>query len=269
MMISSANDPRYLAEQYHNSTNLDARLQLHARFSTNKYGWHLWVFDHLLELSSQGCLLELGCGPGYLWQDNRHRIPGSWRITLSDFSPGMLQQARENLHQVAHDFAFEVTDAQAIPFDDETFDAVIANHMLYHVADRARAFSEIRRALKPGGRFFASTVGEYHLREISELIMRFDADMALWAATDPFTLENGQNQIENWFAEVTLDRYDDALLVDDPKLLAAYILSAPSIPKDRHEEFTHFIEEEMRTQPVFRITKDSGLFTAAQRDTAK
>ena len=102
-----------------------------------------------------------------------------------------------------------------------------------------------------------------------QLIMRFDAGLELWGATDPFTLENGRNQIESWFEEVTLTRYDDTLTVDDPKPLAAYILSAPSIPKHRHEEFTHFIEEEMRAQPVIRITKDSGLFTARRGDTTK
>ncbi len=55
---------------------------------------------------------------------------------------------------------FKEIDAQSIPFEDETFDAVIANHMLYHVPDRPKAIAEIKRVLKPGGRLIATTIGK-------------------------------------------------------------------------------------------------------------
>jgi ubiquinone/menaquinone biosynthesis C-methylase UbiE len=253
-----------LADQYRDATRLDARVQLHVRFSTNKYGWNLWAFDRFLHLPAKCSLLELGCGPGHLWRDNQQRIPADWHITLSDFSPGMLQQTKENLSNIAHGFVFEVVDAQVIPFGDETFDAVIANHMLYHVPDRARALSEIRRVLKPGGRFFASTVGKNHLCELSDLVRRFDAGLTFWGMTDTFTLQNGQAQLEQWFSDVKLSRYDDAFIVTEPGPLSAYVLSGPSIPDDRREEFTRFVEAEMKTQPVFHITKDTGVFEAVR-----
>ena len=46
-------------------------------------------------------------------------------------------------------FAYEIIDAQAIPYGTQRFDIVIANHMLYHVPDRAQAIAEMRRVLKP------------------------------------------------------------------------------------------------------------------------
>jgi ubiquinone/menaquinone biosynthesis C-methylase UbiE len=254
-----------LTDQYRDATKLDARVQLHVRFSSNKYGWQSWVFDHLLHLPVECRLLELGCGPGHLWRDNQQRIPAGWDITLSDFSAGMLRQAKENLGSIARDFAFEVVDALAIPFDDATFDAVIANHMLYHVPDRTRVLSEIRRVLKPGGRFVASTVGESHLRELSDLVRRFDAGLIFWGMTDTFTLENGHAQIEQWFSDVTLSRYEDELIITEPEPLNAFILSGPSIPQDRREAFTRFVEAEMKAQPTFRVTKDTGIFEAARR----
>ena len=53
----------------------------------NPYGWLKWVFDQL-EVPVSGRLLEIGCGPAYLWKNNEKRLRTDWRIVLSDFSPG-------------------------------------------------------------------------------------------------------------------------------------------------------------------------------------
>ncbi|MGD0877639.1 MAG: class I SAM-dependent methyltransferase [Anaerolineales bacterium] len=143
------NDPLNLKKQYKDSSNLDARVRLHQGFSVNKYGWQHWVFDQF-KASNRWRIMELGCGPGTLWLDNLDRIPAGWDITLSDFSDGMLEQARHNL-ETHRPFQFKIIDAQSIPFEDGHFDAVIANHMLYHVPNRSTALAEIWRVLKPAG----------------------------------------------------------------------------------------------------------------------
>ncbi len=167
--MSKFTDQQYLkTDQYRDSSNLDARVGIHQHFSTNPYGWFNWVFDHLLKLPEDAKILELGCGPGYLWKENVSRIPAGWNITLSDLSSGMLDAAWRNLVVTGRAFQFKEIDAQSIPFEDETFDAVIANHMLYHVPDRPKAIAEIKRVLKPGGRLIATTVGENHMNEIMD-----------------------------------------------------------------------------------------------------
>src|SRR5690348_5746292 len=169
-MSEISNQSYLLNDQYKNSEKFNARVMLHARFSINKYGWHRWIFDHF-KLSQGARVLELGTGPGYLWQSNRDRIPEDLQITASDFSPGMVEEAKHNLAW-GKVFDFQVIDAQSIPYEDAFFDAVIANHMLYHVPDRPKALGETRRVLKPGGRFYASTVGEHHMAEIEDLIWK-------------------------------------------------------------------------------------------------
>ena len=99
-------------------------------------------------LPADARILELGCGSGLLWKSSIDRIPAGWKITLSDLSPGMLDAAWRNLVVTGRTFQFKEIDAQSIPFEDETFDAVIANHMLYHVPDRGKALAEIKRVLK-------------------------------------------------------------------------------------------------------------------------
>jgi SAM-dependent methyltransferase len=135
---------KYLREeQYEDASNLKARLALHEKFGIGARPWHLWVFDHLLGLPAECRILELGCGPGTLWAINGGRIPKGWDITLTDFSAGMLEEAKTKLAEVDHSFELVQVDAQDISFEDDTFDAVVANHMLYHVPDRPKAFSEI------------------------------------------------------------------------------------------------------------------------------
>src|SRR6266498_3249918 len=167
--MSKFTDQQYLkSDQYRDSSNLDARVVIHQRFSTNSYGWFKWVFDTLLKLPENTRILELGCGHALLWKENISRIPAGWNITLSDLSSGMLDAAWRNLAVTGSAFKFEEMDAQSIPYEAETFDAVIANHMLYHVPDRPKAIAEIKRVLKAGGRLLATTVGKNHMKEMMD-----------------------------------------------------------------------------------------------------
>jgi SAM-dependent methyltransferase len=215
-------------------------------------------------------LLELGCGPGGLWLENSGRIPRGWEITLSDASPGMLEQARTNLEVTGRPFHFEVIDAQCIPFSGGTFDAVIANHMLYHVPDRTKALGEIRRVLRPGGRLFASTVGRGHMREMVELIGRFDPELEAWGAgglaAETITLENGAAQLSPLFTDISLHRYEDALVVTEPAPLVDYVLSGRiKLDGEERAKFVRYVEKEMeRGGGVFRVTKESGIFEAVR-----
>jgi SAM-dependent methyltransferase len=264
--MSQGVDQHYLlTEQYKSAANLNARIQLHTRFSTSAYGWHRWVFDQL-KIAPCSRVLELGCGPGRLWSENIERIPAEWDITLSDFSPGMLEETRRNLASSERAFSFEVIDAQSIPFADASCDVVIANHMLYHVPDRSLALAEIRRVLQPGGRFYTSTVGATHLREIGDLVRRFDPRITFGIGDEAsFTLESGAQQLAPYFSSAVLHRYEDALVITEAEPLIAYILSGrvgASLESERVPEFTAFVQHELAQQGAFHVTKDSGLFEA-------
>jgi ubiquinone/menaquinone biosynthesis C-methylase UbiE len=259
--MSNIADQSYLREQYKNAANLNDRIQLHQRFSTNPYDFHMWVFDQL-KLAEDSQVLELGCGPGSLWRPNLARIPSGWQITLTDFSPGMLAEARANLAGAPR-FVFEHADAQALPFADAQFDAVIANHMLYHVPDRAKAFGEIRRVLRPAGRFYAATNGENHLREMYELVQQFDSTIQLWNRMT-FRLEGGAAELAPFFSQVRLYRYESALVVTEAEPLVAFVASTigAELTGARRVAFTQLVEERIAADGAIHITKDTGLFEA-------
>lgn len=266
--MSRFTDQQYLkTDQYKDSSNLDARVTIHQRFSTNPYGWMNWVFDSLLKLPEDANILELGCGPGYLWKENANRIPAGWRITISDLSPGMLDAAWRNLVVTGRAFQFKEIDAQSIPYEDETFDVVIANHMLYHVPDRAKAIAEIKRVLRPGGRFIATTVGENHMKQMMDWYRQIHISKIWESFANPFSLENGFDQLKPYFPEIALSRYDDNLEITVVEPIMAYIHSGMRVSELSEEELVKLqleLEKELEEKGKIFISKDSGLFEAVK-----
>jgi SAM-dependent methyltransferase len=261
--VQAIADPNYVNKQYRNASNLNARIRLHQEFSTNKYGWQRWLFDQI-KLIPPGRILELGCGAGNLWLENADCIPAGLEIILSDFSAGMLAQAQQNLRNNLSSFQFTGIDAQSIPFDQAGFDIVIASMMLYHVPDRGKALSEIKRVLKPTGHFYSSTAGGNHLKELSNLITRFDPQLSSWGnlTADTFSLENGPAQLGDHFANVSLYRYSNSLMVTDASLLTAYILSGRmEFSADQQIDLAKFVEQELKANHGrLSITTDAGVF---------
>jgi ubiquinone/menaquinone biosynthesis C-methylase UbiE len=259
-------DQQYLkTDQYRDSSNLDARVVLHQRFSTNPYGWFKWVFDTLLQLPEDARILELGCGPAYLWRENISRVPAGWNVTLSDLSSGMLDAAWRNLVVTGRAFQFKEIDAQSIPFEDETFDAVIANHMLYHVPDRPKAVAEIKRVLRPGGRLIATTVGDNHMKEMMDWYARVHVSNVWESFANSFTLENGLAQLKSYFPDAALSRYEDSLEVIELEPIMAYIRSGMRVSELSKDELVMLeseLEQELKEKGKIFIHKDSGLFEA-------
>jgi SAM-dependent methyltransferase len=261
-------DYQYLTkDQYKDSSNLDARIAIHQRFSTNPQGWYNWIFDTLVKLPTNANLLELGCGAGTMWKECVDRIPAGWIITLSDLSDGMLDAAWRNLVVTGRNFKFEQIDTQSIPYMNETFDIVIANHMLYHVPDKAKAIAEIKRVLKPDGHLIATTIGKNHLKEIANWIRQVSPGSDFESFGSPFTLENGLEQLKQFFSQVMLSRYSDSLHVTEVKPIISYIRSSIHAMELSEEKLTKLqidLEMEIKEQGKIFITKDSGLFQAVK-----
>lgn len=246
-----------IAVQYGTSANLAARIALHQRFSTNAYGWQRWVFDRL-RLAPGQRVLEIACGTGNLWRENADRVPPDLDLVLTDISLSMIRTTRE-----ARAAKFVACALPSLPFESEAFDVVIANHMLYHVEERERGLTEIRRLLRPGGVLFATTNGVNHLREIKDLMRDFDIEGG--DVSSSFTLENGEEQLSSVFGTIERDEYIDSLRVTDPEVLIGYVASmnarAAEVVHERREEMRAFIESGMR-DGVFEVRKSTGAFVA-------
>jgi ubiquinone/menaquinone biosynthesis C-methylase UbiE len=267
MSASKFTDPDYLRNsQYRDDSNLNARANLHARFSTNTYGWLAWQFDQF-DFPDNLNFLELGCGPGDLWVHCLECLPIRSQFVLTDLSIGMVSRARSRLVQCSRRFCFAVVDAQRIPFPAKSFDIVSANHMLYHVPDRGRALAEIVRVLKPGGRLYAATNGDSHLVEMHELVNAFDPSLGFGEPVKlGFSLENGTAQLEKWFSKVEVRRYEDTLEVTEARPLVEYVLSMSSLEGPLNEgqpgALETFFQARIDADGVIHISKAPGMFIA-------
>lgn len=254
-------------KQYKTPENLNLRQELHS-YNINKYNWHVWCFDNM-KIPDGVRILELGCGNGLLWEKNSDRINDSWDIILSDLSQGMLNDVRKRLLNVHGKFNYEIIDVQSIPYPDESFDIVIARHMLYHVPDLNKAFHEIKRVLKPGGTFYASTNGEKSMVELKRLVEEFDSkiNFSPQKLVEKFGLKSGEKLINEFFNNSSIKLYEGRIVVNIPEPVVGYIKSINNDSKyflesNREKEFYEYIKNEIQKNGSINITTLAGLFEA-------
>lgn len=270
-LLNLLTEEEKVQEQYRTSGNLEKRIRLHD-YSTSSQGWGEWVYERL-GLREGDEVLELGCGTGLLWQDNAHRLPAGLRLTLTDRSPGMLDKVRENLSAFQETFEargirieYRMEDADSLSLEKETYDCIIANHMLYHVKCREACLREIAYGLKPAGSFFCSTIGDKHMRELHEIVAAFDSriEMPFQSITKGFRLENATPQLQLFFQRIERMEQENNLIVDDIEAIYDYVISYPGnaayILEQRGEEFRSLLRERMAREGAIFIHKSQGMF---------
>ena len=252
-----------LKAQYRNSTNISARIRLHRLFSSNTQGWFPWIYEQC-QITEGMKILELGCGNGRLWIENKAKLPADCEIILSDISEGMIRDVRREQSLQDDRFSFAAFDCHAIPYEDASFDLVIANHVLFYCKDVDRVCSEVGRVLKPGGRFVCGTYGVAHMQEVSRLVTQFDDRITLSGENlyEHFGKENGAQALAPYFAEVDWQQYEDALIVTQAEPLIEYVLSCHGNQNqyilEKYNKFRKYVEGQIRNG--YTITKDAGIF---------
>lgn len=253
---------RSLKTQYQNAANISARIRLHREYSVNPKGWFPWLLEQC-ELHEGMRILEIGCGNGALWSENREWLPEHIQVVLSDKSDGMLRDVQRELGEDER-FSYERFDCNEIPYGQAAFDLVIANHVLFYCEDIPQVLSECKRVLRPNGQFLCSTYGRNHMKEITQLVQRFNKDIVLSADClyEHFGLENGAEILRDFFPEAEEHIYKDAIEIDEPEPLISYILSCHGnqnqLLLDQYKEFCEFVSQQIRGG--FHITKEAGAF---------
>lgn len=265
-LVQLSNEETNIIEQYKNAKNLNDRISLHEKYSTNKQGWFNWLFNQI-DFSKVNRLLELGCGNGKLWQENKIDLRNR-EIFLSDISEGMVEEVRNKL---GSDFNCIVADAEKIPFKDSYFDTIIANHVLFYLNDLNLGLKEIDRVLKSDGILYCSTYGKNHMKEITEIVQNFDSRISLsnHSLYDIFGLENGEDILSKYFSNIQRMDYQDSLAITESKPLIDYIMSCHGNQNEilgpRLNEFKEYIEELLENNGKIVVTKEAGLFVCRKR----
>ena len=249
--------------QYAAPDNLQARIRLHAKYSSSEIKFPEWFFGQI-DLTRVRDVLDVGCGPGSIWASLPRPVVAN--LTLCDQSSGMVAAATAAARGHAAELSGIVGSVQALPFMDSSFDVVIANYMLYHATDIDQAVGELRRVLRDGGLLVAATNGPAHLTELVEIERAVMPRDTYRDHREIFGSVSGREYLERYFASVEWRPLDDELLCTDAEDVFAYIRSMP--PGDRatpEQELAlrREIDERMRAgNGVLHVTKDTGIFVA-------
>lgn len=252
--------------QYHDPGKLTARANLHVMYSTAATQWFPWLANQI-KWPESGEVLEIGCGPGWLWAEAAGELPSSLQLTLTDLSANMVKTAGQRVRELARFERVEtrVVDAQALPFANESFDVVVANHVLYHVLQPVDAVKEIARVLRRGGCLVAATNGPGNLRRLREVI----SEVFGVRTSDPaagFGTRSGLEILNSSFADVEWRSYEDTLRCTDVEDIVAYVTSFPpgehATFKER-KNLRRLLQERLdRGHGAFSLTKETGVFVA-------
>lgn len=248
-------------KQYEDDRNLATRIAFHNKYSTNNNMTN-WKFDQYQ--FPQNCrILELGCGNGGQWEDRIAQLPKNCILILTDLSEGMVDLVREKYAEFPN-VLVQKMDIQNIPFPDNYLDIVIANHMLYHVPDVPKAISEVYRVLKAGGIFYTTTNGnggmmsflDHAFKQVNPKIDVFNTEL-------PFSLQNGQKILNEYFPNVKRVDYEDSLAVTETKDLIDWIKSTIAFSNYNEndlENLYEYFENSRIKHGSINIPKEVGMF---------
>ena len=256
--MSTINDTSIVKNQYKNAGNLNTRISIHSKYSTNKMGFGNWIVSNY-EIKTGCRVLELGCGTGGMWKGHLDLISRTSEVIMTDFSEGMLAEAKENLGELEK-ISYEVVDIQDIPYKDDSFDVVIANMMLYHVPELEKGLSEVKRVLKNDGIFYCATYGEHGIVQyIGGLLKDFGVGDRV---NKNFTLQNGKERLEQYFSAVERLDYEDSLKVTNIADIVDYIYSLSSMTNINNvsrEKLTEILETK-KENGILSVPKEYGMF---------
>jgi SAM-dependent methyltransferase len=135
-----------------------------------------------------GRVLEIAAGTGAVTRHLAADLPAGSEIVATDLNPGMIARAREV--GTARPVEWQTADAMELPFPDASFDAVVCQCGVMFFPDKAAAFAEARRVLRPGGAFLFNAWDRIEENEFADVVTAtlatvFPADPPRFMARTP------------------------------------------------------------------------------------
>lgn len=262
---------------YATDENLRIRQETHDKYTIPDRSFADWVLDRI-DWTGGETLLDVGCGPG-LYYSKIAKRPADLHYHGIDLIESMVKR-HPGLDQRV---PITIGDVGHMPYADDTFDIVMANHMLYHVDDVDRSVGELRRVLKPRGLIAVATNSMNTMPELQVLMRRAIVLLTRSGAaqvrapelpSDRFALENGTRVLSRHFFAVVRHDLPSDLVFPDVEPAMAYLestrdLREPFLPEDVVWDDVMMIMRQQINQLIkhlgeLRITKQAGVLIASE-----
>lgn len=217
---------------YATERNLRIHEDTHAKYAVPNIDFARWTLG-AIDWTGDEVVLDIGPGRGSHYACLMQEQPAITYYAL-DLSPNLLLN-----HPCASDH-LALGDAMRLPYSDDSFDIVMANHVLYHLADIEAGLAEIKRVLKPAGRVLAATDSQQNLIQLQMLIHRANVFLSDNGAKvnppalpcEAFALENGTRILARHFYAVVRHDLPCQLVFDDIEPALEYLDSMRDLRQD-------------------------------------
>jgi len=261
-MVLDVNKKYLKEEQYKSSNNLSARIAIHQKFRTNPESFYSWIWNNY-EIKTPIKILEVGCGTGEFWLENHSKLSTDSELIITDFSEGMVEKAKSKIN--FDNIKFEVAEIDNLPYPNDSFDLVMAHHVIYHAVDKDKAISELKRVVKSDGFVTITTNSEKHMLNVYTIAHSIDENFSMVRNIDGFTEEDADVILKKHFPNITKKIYEDMLEVNDLDVMIDYLKSTTEPRKmnlrdDFYEKYSNIVKHDIEEKGHFDILKRSPLF---------
>jgi 2-polyprenyl-3-methyl-5-hydroxy-6-metoxy-1,4-benzoquinol methylase len=229
-----------MRKHYATDDNLRIRQETHDRFSVPDRSFAEWVLDRVPWRGGER-LLDVGCGNGLYFKKMKNR-----GVEIEYTGIDLMETMIRNHPLAKAGGSLSLGDAHTLPFATNSFDIIMANHMMHHLQDLHAALDEFARILKPSGVLIVATNSMNTMPELQVLMRRAIVLLTRSGAatvrapempTDRFALENGIRLLSNHFYAVVRHDLPSALVFPDVEPAMVYLestrdLREPSLPPD-------------------------------------
>jgi len=232
------NDKEHFRSAYADGRVLTSKENIHARYSSKPIDLHGIVVASCCA-STDLSVLDIGCGTGQFLEYLSSRGHRGSLVGIDLAPPDIPDTAGKR---------YVAGDAEALPFEDESFETVTCLHTLSHIRDLDAAMAEARRVLRPGGIYAATansltsypTVDRYR-RRVHQLLGRGEATFT----TTYLNAENLAPTLSRYWHTTELHTYDGELRIPTTEFVEYFAANIPTWDREptasQREEILHWV----------------------------
>jgi len=206
-----------------------------------------WIAEHY-DFSRAKKILEVACATGDFWNHVNNRANTVEEIILTDHSENMIAVAKNTLKDspLLSKIQFEVMDAEALKYPDQSFDVVFSHHLMVNQPKSVpQVLTELTRVLRKDGWLGIATMNMRTVRELFSLANKIDSRFPAQSAMIKHFDENTVDMLlPKYFKRIHKYSYDAMMRIPSSEIIMDFMRSHPiSLSLGLKEDFFNVFQK--------------------------
>ena len=246
---------------------------LNTQFVHHSERWREFLRQHMLHDGGE-TVLELDAHNSFWWRNREYLAPG--HLVTSCLDKKLLDKIQKQIEAEGwpEGFSFDYlyTPPLSLQLPEHAYDMIISRHLFVRSSEFGEVFRTISKALKPGGRFVAVTVGIENDRPLLKVLQQFEPRIRFYnmESLSFFGKDNGKERLEKYFAKVDWYSYSDIYEIKDAQQYIDFIWNhkpfsnIEEMLSDRYEELKSYLQQKIDSEGAIPFQTDAGIFVARE-----